>query len=143
MTKCTQPFLKYANSREQTKIDTYAKIIAFLSPADCDDTADDVERARNDTLQDGGGDPQKQAPPCPEVSPDPVGVIRKHLMSITEESSVMDGNEDGCAEDSYTIQNLADDIRYSVVGRRSTATKSYAPAITTEEEARLYVSSSS
>jgi hypothetical protein len=107
--KCQEPFL-YINVREQTKKDTFAKINAFLSPADCDATA-----ARNDTLKDGGGDPQKQAPSCREVSPDALGVIGQHLRSMDEESSSpavagMDDNEDGGAEEPYDIQDLADAV---------------------------------
>jgi hypothetical protein len=59
--------------------------------------------ARNDTLQHGGGDPQKQAPSCREVSPDALGVIGQHLRSIEDESSSpaasgMNDNEDGGTE---------------------------------------------
>ena len=114
-TKCLQPYLD-RNSREQRKHDTYDKIMEFLSPpADRDDKADNVESdsARNDTLQDGGGDPQKEAPSCSEVSPDAVDLIGQHLRSLDGESSsaasAVDDNEDVvAAEGMYDINDLAE-----------------------------------
>jgi hypothetical protein len=75
--------------------------------------------APNDILRDDGGDPQKQAPLCRNVSPDPpASVIEDALQSIVEEpsqsASVLDDEEDG---DELDIQGLADALSKGVLPR--------------------------
>jgi hypothetical protein len=75
--------------------------------------------APNDILRDDGGDPQKQAPLCRKVSPDPPArAIEDTLQSIVEEpsqsASVLDDEEDG---DELDIQDLADALSTGVLPR--------------------------
>jgi hypothetical protein len=118
-TECLYPFLKDENSKEKTKRQTWALINAYLlrDAATHDDSTstqqkyeaadDESDAVLNDILRDDGGDPQKHAPLCPKVSPDPTA-----LQSLFEEpspsESVIGDKEVGAANDD--IQNLTDAI---------------------------------
>jgi hypothetical protein len=128
--ECKYPFEdKFRTDKEGAKRDTWAKINAYLLRAAANDVSstqqndeanDDESDAalNNDTLPDDVGDPQKQAPLCRQVSPDPARVIRDAVQSRVEESSpfaaAIGEEEDG---DEYTIQDFADALSSSPTGR--------------------------
>jgi hypothetical protein len=92
--ECKYPFEdKFRTDKEGAKRDTWAKINAYLlrpaandvsSTQQNDEANDDESDAalNNDTLPDDVGDPQKQAPLCRQVSPDPARVIRDAVQQL-------------------------------------------------------------